>query len=267
MTSNLCFSLLSSGSKANSIYVSDGETKVLIDCGLSCRQTVKRLEVIGVDASEIDAILVTHEHSDHVAGVGIFHRKFQTRVYANQATRNASSKLLEVPEEFFVPFFVDCKFNIGGLSFDPFPTEHDAADPVAFRISGGGKDLAIVTDLGQKTNYVSEKIKGVNALILEANHDLDMLYDAPYPWSVKQRIQSRKGHLKNEQAAELLVEEGNGLLDSLQVVVAAHISEKSNTPAKATQVLRDAWLRAGGRSCQKFIAADALEPTELFYIV
>jgi phosphoribosyl 1,2-cyclic phosphodiesterase len=267
MSSNLSFSLLSSGSRANCIYLSDGTTKVLLDCGLSCKQTVQRLASIGVDAGDIDAIVVTHEHSDHVSGVGIFHRKFGTPVYSNRDTRNCSAIMQQVDDESWVELTNNEAFKLGAMNFMPFSVEHDASDPVAFRVSASGRDLGILTDLGQRTSYVCQQIKGVDALVLEANHDLEMLYDAPYPWSVKERIKSRKGHLKNEQAAEILVDKEIGLLESLQVVVAAHISEKSNTPERATKVLRDAWIAAGGRENQRFVAAGIKEATELITII
>lgn len=267
MSSGLSFSLLSSGSRANCIYLTDGTTKVLLDCGLSCRQTVARLDSLGVDASEIDAIVVTHEHSDHVSGVGVFHRKFGTPIFSNRETLRASPILQQINCDHWSEVKNDQSFFLGAIRFSSFEVEHDAEDPIAFRVSAGGKDLAILTDLGQRTSYACKQIQGVDALILEANHDLEMLYDAPYPWSVKERIKGRKGHLKNEQAAEILVDPEIGLLSTLQVVVAAHISEKSNTPERATGVLREAWISAGGRSCQRFIAAGAKEATELITIV
>jgi phosphoribosyl 1,2-cyclic phosphodiesterase len=222
------------------MYVAAGDTRVLLDCGLSAKQAAIRLIEIGVDPDSIDAIVLTHEHEDHSSGARVFSSRHQTPVYANHATFGVCRHLHQIPSDKTEVFNSGCSFRIGELLFEPFSLVHDASDPVGFRVSAGGKTLAVTTDLGQVTTLVRERLRGIDALVLEANHDPVLLQDAPYPWSLKQRISSRQGHLSNETAGELLGEVSRLNGARLQVVVAAHISEKSNTPELAVEVFRRA---------------------------
>ncbi len=263
----LTFCVLSSGSKANCLYVSSGDTRVLIDCGLSARETVRRLEEINVAAESIAAVVVTHEHEDHVRGIETFAKKFllshDKPIFANAATVQASPALSKLSSA-VCTFSTGSAFTVGPLFFEPFSVMHDAADPVAFRVTAGGTVLGVVTDLGQVTNLVRERTACLDAIVIEANHEPDMLAGAPYPWVVKQRISGRSGHLSNQEAAGLV--EHLHLHDDgrLQVVIAGHISEKSNTPELAVSSLEAGWARGPGTRKPHFVASSASKRTMSF---
>lgn len=257
------FCVLSSGSKANCVFVRSGDTKILIDCGLSARETVKRLRSIDVDPSEISAIVVTHEHNDHVTGIPVFARNYGVSVYANQSTYQSSRHLEQVVSEQRRWFFAGEEFRIGDITFEPFSVLHDAADPVAFRVTGGMYTLAVVTDLGQVTSLVRERTKDIDAIVLESNHDPILLRECPYPWELKQRIAGRSGHLSNETAGALLEQISKENERAVRVVVAAHISEKSNDPILALDVLKAAW-QSSVFANPEFVAADVYRPTPLY---
>lgn len=259
------FCVLSSGSKANCIYVRSGETHVLVDCGLSARETVRRLESIGVALDQLSAIVVTHEHTDHVAGIPVFLKRRQVPVFANSATFHASRQLSLVPPELRRTFQAGESFEIGDLVLEPFSVLHDASDPVAFRVRAGERALGIVTDLGQVTGLVRERTKELDAIVLETNHDPVLLQECPYPWELKQRISGRSGHLSNETAAELLEHLHNGSTRALQVVIAAHISENSNDPVLAVDALKNAYAKAVGER-PEFLAANPYAPTPVYRI-
>ncbi len=257
------FCVLSSGSKANCLYVRSGDTRVLVDCGLSAKEAVRRLGEIDVDPLDLRAVVVTHEHNDHVAGIPVFLRKCRAPIYANAGTFLASRHLAEVSNADRNVFETGATFSIGELTFESFSITHDAADPVAFRISNGTSALGIVTDLGQVTNLVRERALDLDALILESNHDPLLLRESPYPWELKQRIAGRSGHLSNESAGELLEHIGNGTGRRPKVVIAAHISEKSNDPILALDVLKECWSRTSAPE-PEFKAASVHSPTTLY---
>lgn len=239
----LSFSILSSGSKANCIYVSSNKTRVLFDCGLSTRETVKRLSNIGVEATSIDAVIVSHEHSDHVNGVPVFASRYKVPVYLSQITLKASCVLQKVEGAYLNYFESGKSFGLKDIEIEPFSIMHDAADPVGFRISNDKQSIGIVTDLGCVTELVRHKTKKLDAIILESNHDLEMLQNGPYPWTLKQRIASRLGHLSNNSAAKLVEELSKDELNKLQFVLAAHISEKNNLTSLAINSLESAWYK------------------------
>jgi len=257
------FAVLSSGSRANSLYIQSSDTRVLVDCGLSARATQKRLQAIGVDPSSIDAIVVSHEHTDHIAGIRVFAKKYPCRVLVNRQTKEKSDRFEEIDDVLFSEFENGVSFDIGNLLFEPFSVVHDAIDPGMFRISTSSACLAIITDLGQVTNLVREHAKNVDALIIEANHDPELLMDAPYPWEVKQRIKSRTGHLSNEAAGKFLEELSNTDDGRLQFVIGAHLSEKSNIPELAHEALISGWKRGGSVSEPAFHMASAKESLPL----
>ena len=270
------FAVLSSGSKANCLYIGNDQERILIDCGLSAKQACLRLQAVGIEPDTISSIIVTHEHSDHIAGIPVFQKRFKSRIYVNSATLTSCPSLSILAPDYLTRFDTSKEFTIGTLSITPISILHDASDPVGFRISSGDATLALITDLGQVTNLVKEKTRDVDALILECNHEVEMLWEAPYPWELKQRIRSRFGHLSNEQAAEFLEEnftqgplapkgadaeattETNPELPlsqqietiteprskslprtRLRYVIAGHISEKSNHPDVATHRLKE----------------------------
>ena len=260
------FCVLGSGSRGNCVYVADGDVRVLIDCGLSARQTEVRLRAIGVEPESVAALLVSHEHNDHMAGVRIFSRRFGALIYANQAVLAATDIAAVVPQEQVREFVTGTGFSVGSLLFEPFSISHDAVDPVGFKVRSNSSSLAVLTDLGHVTALVRERVRDVDALLLEFNHDPDLLNVAPYPWSLKQRIRGRKGHLSNESAAQLVVELAEGGGEKLQMVVAMHVSEKSNDPGVVVETFRNAWRSTTRIDEPAFVVAAAHAPTEVYRI-
>jgi phosphoribosyl 1,2-cyclic phosphodiesterase len=225
---NLSVCILGSGSRGNAIYVSDGVTSILIDAGFSAREIDRRMRHRGLDPAGLSAILVTHEHTDHVRGIERLVRRHRLPVYLTAGTCQVATALRELPEVY--PFACGCEFRINSLAIRPFSISHDARDPAAFRIGANGSRIGIATDLGQVTSLVREHLRGCRMLIVEANHDEGMLMEGPYPWFLKQRIRGRTGHLANHETGRLLADL---LHPGLERVVLAHLSEINNTPAKA----------------------------------
>ncbi|NVN91894.1 MAG: MBL fold metallo-hydrolase [Desulfuromonadales bacterium] len=216
---------LASGSKGNCLYLESGDTRVLIDVGLSLRETLLRMEERGIDAAGVHAVLVTHEHIDHLRSVGSFARKFKIPVVASHLVHRKSEKQLKKTS--VVEFESGCSLTFRDVRIDPFPITHDACDPVGFVVESREGRCGSATDLGIVTRLVTEKLRGCRALNLESNHDLEMLMNGPYPWELKQRIKSRHGHLSNEDSLELMFELAHAGLETL---VMAHLSEINNHP-------------------------------------
>lgn len=216
---------LASGSKGNCLYVETGDTRVLIDVGLSLRETLLRMEGRGIDAAAVQAVMVSHEHIDHIRSAGSFARKFKVPVIAShQVCRSCEAQLKKSQ---LIEFESGCAFTFRDLKIDPFPITHDACDPVGFVIESSEGRCGSATDLGIVTRLVREKLRGCRFLNLESNHDPDMLMNGPYPWNLKQRIKSRHGHLSNDESLELLFELAH---EGLEVLVMAHLSEVNNHP-------------------------------------
>ncbi len=226
---NLSVCILASGSRGNAIFISDGLTSILVDAGLSGIEIERRMQSKGLCPEDLDAILVSHEHFDHIQGVGVLSRRLNLPVYISPGTKKAAASHLGDVYD-FKRFECGTTFKIADLTIHPFSLSHDAQDPAGFTILQNGTKVGITTDLGIATALVKEHLKGCSLLILEANHDPAMLIDGPYPWPVKQRIQSRAGHLSNEASKNLLKEIQH---ERLQHVVLAHLSETNNTPQKA----------------------------------
>ncbi|BBO69146.1 MBL fold metallo-hydrolase [Desulfosarcina alkanivorans] len=237
----LSVSVLASGSRGNATYVSDGHTAILVDAGLSGVEIQRRMASKGLDPKNLDAILVSHEHTDHIHGVGVLSRRFGLRVYISDGTRQATGtalgKLADV-----CPFRCGHAFTIGRLAIHPFSISHDAMDPAGFTIGCNGAKVGVATDLGVVTGVVKNHLAACDILILEANHDPQMLIDGPYPWPLKQRIRGRSGHLSNDDAALLLETIKH---ERLAHVILAHLSEENNTPAKARQAVKAVLNDAG----------------------
>ena len=286
------FTVLASGSKGNSTVVSGGRTRILVDAGLSCRELFKRMKAAGEDPATLDAIIITHEHQDHVNGLGVTARKLGIPVYFTEGThrawmrwltprrqmtykqwleecrKQAASRQAEVepsegdpddievaadaistaeetvctaPEALEAPkpekdptflpsvhyFQAGQPLQIGDILVSPFTIPHDAVDPVGFVFQAEGVRMAVATDLGYVTPNVKAQLKKLDLLLLESNHDLEMLREGPYPWSVKQRVLSRVGHLSNEAAAQFLETEYDG---QATYVILGHLSESNNLP-------------------------------------
>jgi phosphoribosyl 1,2-cyclic phosphodiesterase len=241
--------MLASGSKGNAIYISDGNTALLIDAGLSGVNIERRLASRELSPHDLQGIIVSHEHSDHIQGVGVLSRRFKLPVYISRKTAEAASQIGKPYDSVF--FECGTTFQINNVTIHPFSTSHDASDPAGFSIQSNGLKLGIATDLGTASSVVKQHLKGCSALILEANHDRDMLIDGPYPWPLKQRIQSRSGHLSNDTSRTLLEELVH---DKLQYVILAHLSETNNTPRKAQSTFEPMLKSAG---VQLHVAAQA----------
>jgi phosphoribosyl 1,2-cyclic phosphodiesterase len=224
---------LASGSKGNAIYVSDGQTAILVDAGLSGIQIERRLSAAGLSPHSLKALVVSHEHSDHVRGVGILSRRYKLPVYISRQTAAAAAAQLGRLHR-TCHFETGRTFTIDDLKIHPFATAHDAADPSGFTIGCNGRKIGIATDLGIATGMVKHHLRTCSLLILEANHDHVMLAEGPYPWPLKQRIKSRNGHLSNDDSRDLLAELKH---DGLCHVVLAHLSEINNTPQKALEAV------------------------------
>jgi len=268
--------VLSSGSRGNSTIVASSKTKILVDAGLSCRELFKRMREVGEEPESLDAIVITHEHQDHVQGVAVTARKLGVPVYFTEMTHRAwmrwmmpqkrltyadwleqrrkekeaktvlqiaAAEAVSTEAEQAAPakgdpcalpgvefFSAGEQFEIGDIAVTPFTIPHDAADPVGFVFVADGVRMAIATDLGYMPANVQQHLKHCDLLMIESNHDLDMLRDGPYPWSVKQRVLSRVGHLSNDAMAEFL---SKGYDGHAEYLILAHLSESNNLPELA----------------------------------
>jgi len=241
------FSYLGSGSKGNAALVSAGDTCVMIDCGFSVAAAEARLARLDLQADAIDAILVTHEHSDHIGGVARLARRHRLPVWMTPGT-HAAAPDKELPG--LRLFNCHEPFSIGDLWIEPMPVPHDAREPCQFVFSDGDCRLGILTDTGHVTRHITECLSRCDALVVECNHDLDMLMRGPYPLTVKRRVAGDLGHLNNDQAAALV---GAIDKDRLQHLVAVHISETNNTRDLAVEALAAALgthEREIGAACQ-----------------
>lgn len=227
----ICFASLGSGSKGNATLVSDGETTLLVDCGFGLRDAERRLARLGLHPRQLDAVLVTHEHGDHLRGVGPLARRHAVPVYITPGTW-LSGRLGEVPQRHWIT--PQSRFTVKSLTIDPITVPHDAREPVQFRFESCGRHLGVLTDLGHPTDHVIETFKGCDALVIECNHDRRMLEIGPYPPRLKRRVGGNWGHLANVQAASLLQRLG---LDRLQRIVCSHLSEHNNRPELALEAL------------------------------
>jgi len=338
------FTVLASGSKGNSTVVTGGQTRILVDCGLSCRELFRRMKLAGEDPETLDAILITHEHADHVGGVAVTARKLGIPVYFTEAThrawmrwlnprkqmtyaqwleqtrRQAAERQAEAeatsdegePDESDEPEAFDAEpvpvspspgeasepesaagtaskqacsrppsrkedpswlpgleyfaagepFEIGDVAVSSFTVPHDAADPCGFVFRAEGVRMGFATDLGYVPPNVRAQLQGLDLLLLESNHDLEMLRDGPYPWAVKQRVLSRVGHLSNEAAAEFL--EG-GYDGQAAYVILAHLSESNNLPELAQVTAARALLGRASLLANKLLLASQHEPLSSIY--
>ena len=223
---NLQISVLASGSSGNSIYITDGSTSILIDAGLSGKELSRRMNKVGISADQIDAVLITHEHRDHISGAGVISRRYNLPVYANQLTWESGKELIgPVSEENCCIF--DQEFMIENIGITPFSISHDAADPVGYILHCNNRSIGIATDMGYFTPEIKAKLKGLDFMIVEANHDLDMLMTGSYPWNLKNRIKGKEGHLSNDDAAALIPEL---ITDNFPRILLGHLSKDNNNP-------------------------------------
>jgi len=235
--------VLASGSRGNCIFVRTPGAALLIDAGLSARETARRLELIGEPIADVRAICVSHEHSDHVAGIPVLHRQWQPALYANRGTadgvRAGRDGVTELPWNIFT---TGQPFTVGDLAIEPFSVPHDALEPVGFVLRRGALRVGIATDLGMATTLIRERLRGCRALVLEANHDEHLLKNSKRPWPLIQRIASRQGHLSNRHALDLL---RDLCAPELEQVFLAHLSDECNTPDVALQDIAGGLREAG----------------------
>ena len=254
------FSVLGSGSRGNALFIESGQTAILIDSGFSGKETAARLTRIGRDIDSLDAIFVTHEHHDHISGVGVLSRRCQIPVFANEGTFLGGAKTLSKLSQ-------RCEFQTGDsvdfkdLQIRSFSVSHDTGDPVGFVVGNGAHSIGCCTDTGIASRMIGQRLNGCDALVLEFNHDPEMLKNGPYPQSLKQRVRSSHGHLSNGDAADLLQ---NIVHQNVQRIVLAHLSETNNLPEIA---YREAAKVLNGRlELSALEIAGQNHPTSLFEI-
>jgi phosphoribosyl 1,2-cyclic phosphodiesterase len=249
--------VLASSSSGNCTFVSAGRTRILVDAGLSRRETFARLAAIGESPENLDAILVSHEHSDHVAGLPRLVKQLGIPVYLTHLTAPAIE--WNDCEAHVEAFQAGRRISIGDLEIDTFTVPHDAVDPVGFSFRSEGIKVSLVTDLGYIPDAIKYHLRGTNLMILESNHDLEMLKVGPYPWSVKQRVMGRKGHLSNEVVSDFIRAD----LDSTtSVLVLGHLSEHNNHPELVRLIAMQAL--EGRELFTKLVIAEPRRQTETF---
>jgi phosphoribosyl 1,2-cyclic phosphodiesterase len=255
-------SMLASGSRGNCAIVASAHTRILVDAGISCRETFRRMKSLGQDPRSLSAIVITHEHADHVYGLATLAKKLRIPVFMTGATyqvwaRAVRDQVGERPKlEKFERFESGFSFQVGDIAVRPFTIPHDAADPVGFTFRCEGVKVGIATDLGYLPTSVRDHLRGCDVLVMESNHDLEMLRVGPYPWSVKQRVMSRVGHLSNHALADFFV---NDYDNSATFVVLAHLSQENNHPEIARREAEKALATRGGLFQNRVLLASQSE--------
>jgi phosphoribosyl 1,2-cyclic phosphodiesterase len=262
----LHFSVLASGSTGNAFYIGTEKKKLLVDAGMSGKQLEKLFAEVQVDPKELDGLLVTHEHSDHIKGIGVFARRYNLPIYANEKTWNAMDGLIgKIPTEQKFTFDMGTVKTFGDLDVESFGVSHDAAEPMFYVFHHEGKKVALVTDLG----YVSERIKGTikdaDSFIFESNHDVSMLQMGHYPWSIKRRILSDVGHVCNEDAGLALAEV---IGDKTKRIYLAHLSKDNNMKDLARMTVSQTLQEQGFKDGEKFKLhdTDPNTPTAMYFV-
>lgn len=229
---------IASGSSGNCIYTGTDHVHLLVDAGISKKRIENGLQEIGLKAEELDGILITHEHSDHVNGLGVMARKYAIPIYATEGTLQAilsDKRLGKIDEDLFRPISAGTDFAIGEVSVHPISTSHDAADPVAYILRNQNRSVGIITDLGKYDYSLVDNLQNLDVLLLEANHDVNMLQVGAYPYYLKQRILGDRGHLSNEACGQLL---DTVLHDGLKKVLLGHLSKENNYPQLAYETVK-----------------------------
>ena len=229
---------IASGSSGNCIYTGTDDTHLLVDAGVSAKKIEAGLKELELEGSDIQGLLITHEHSDHIKGVGVLARRYGFPIYATQGTidqMKGMSSLGSIDEGLYHVIRPDETFSIGDVEVEPFHISHDAADPVAYRLESNGKSAAVATDMGIYNDYIVEHLKGLDVVLLEANHDIQMLQVGPYPYPLKQRILGDRGHLSNESAGQLLCKI---LHDNMKKIYLGHLSKENNYAQLAYETVK-----------------------------
>jgi phosphoribosyl 1,2-cyclic phosphodiesterase len=252
---SLYFASINSGSNGNCYYVGNAEEAVLVDAGISCREIVKRMARLSLSMEKVKALFISHEHSDHIRGVEVLSKKYKLPVYITPATHNNSN--LRIQEELVREFKPYQPIKIGGLHITAFPKLHDASDPHSFLVSGNGLNVGVFTDIGHACQHVIEAFRQCHAVFLETNYDETMLEEGAYPFYLKRRIQSEKGHLSNRQALELYKSHKPEFMTH---VLLSHLSRDNNSPQLAHKLFEENALGA------KVVVASRDYETEVFHI-
>ena len=229
---------IASGSSGNCIYVGSDTTHLLIDTGISKKRIEEGLEKLGIDGNMISGIFITHEHVDHIQGLGVFSRKYEVPIYATPGTIcgiQTSKGLGQMPEGLYREVATDAWVAVGDLRIRPFAISHDANEPTGYRIESDDKAVAVATDLGVYDDYIVQNLVSLHALVLESNHDVHMVEVGPYPYPLKQRVLGTHGHLSNELSGRLLCKI---LHDDLKCVLLGHLSKDNNYPALAYETVK-----------------------------
>jgi phosphoribosyl 1,2-cyclic phosphodiesterase len=234
-------SVLGSGSRGNATFIKTDRVRLLVDAGISRKELGRRLEVIGEDPDGIDAVLITHEHNDHASGLKMLLKELPVQAHLTGGTMRAlKTDEYELSGSAIVRIAPGVTFKVGDIEVLPFRVPHDAAEPVAFSVTCGNVKITQLTDIGYVPDFVAERLRGSHVLILESNHDLEMLRVGPYPWVLKQRLMGRYGHLSNTAVAKFIREQYDGFAEHLFL---AHLSSKNNHPelarSEASHALRD----------------------------
>ena len=231
------FASIASGSSGNSIYFGSDNTHILIDTGISNKRIEEGLKNLGLKVSDLSGILITHEHSDHIQGLKTLTKKYQIPIYATKGTLDyiKAKKIIEGNEDLCNVISADTKITIDDIDASVFKISHDASEPVGFRLSTAGKSVAVATDMGVYDEYIVDKLQDLDAILLEANHDIRMLEAGPYPYHLKRRILGSKGHLCNEIAGKLLARILN---DNIKHVLLGHLSKENNYPSLAYETVK-----------------------------
>ena len=257
------FTILGSGSSGNAAYLETGDTRLLVDCGFSARQIKQRLATINRIPDRLDGILITHEHTDHVAGLKHLAAKLGIPIYCNRHTSEEISRIHETAFDFRL-FDTGQSFEVGEVGVDTFSVPHDAIDPVGFLLHTPKGRIGVLTDLGHGTRLVADRVRTANVLLLETNHDVDLLRDCPHrPWHLKQRIMGRHGHLSNEGAAEFAE---TFLHADLHHIFCVHLSGECNTPELAHADI-DAMLQRTGATHTQITITQQTIPSPTLQIV
>jgi phosphoribosyl 1,2-cyclic phosphodiesterase len=252
------FSVLASGSAGNALYLETDQVRVLVDAGLSCREIVKRLDILGVPAESLDALIITHEHIDHTRGAGPLARRFDLPVYMNHRTFRKACRIMG---SLCRPVMVQTgqTLTLRDLCVETFTKCHDAADPLGLVFSTDHVRMGLVTDLGRSTRLVEDRLRGCHALIVEFNYDPEMLETGPYPLDLKRRIGGTEGHLSNQQGGDML---GSVSHEDLSLVVLAHLSEVNNVPERAYEIAAEV-LEHRGLSATRILVSRQDEPVPM----
>lgn len=229
---------IASGSSGNCIYVGSDNAHILVDVGISGKRVDQGLKELEISGKDVDAILITHEHSDHIQGLGVISRKYGIPIYSTRGTIEQiirSKSLGNIDTTLLNEISYDNSYKIKDVTFNTIKISHDAASPVAYSFSCGGRKAAVITDLGTYDDYIKDKLEGLDVLFLESNHDVRMLQLGPYPYVLKQRILGNRGHLSNEAAGRLL---SDVLHDDMKHIILSHLSKENNMPDLAYEAVR-----------------------------